>query len=90
MAGIFPIHKQQGKRIVLQLVMGLILDYLFSFRSMALLLQVALPVTFYCNSPISLELKGGTNCEMAPQVFCLNSANDATVRRSTFFYRWIL
>ncbi|KAJ6643140.1 RNA 3'-terminal phosphate cyclase [Pseudolycoriella hygida] len=36
--------------------------------SVALLLQVALPVAFFCNSSISLELKGGTNCEMAPQM----------------------
>ncbi|XP_037046686.1 RNA 3'-terminal phosphate cyclase isoform X2 [Bradysia coprophila] len=36
--------------------------------SVALLLQVALPVALFCNSPLSLELKGGTNCEMAPQM----------------------
>lgn len=37
-------------------------------RSVALLLQVALPVALFANAPVSLELKGGTNADMAPQI----------------------
>lgn len=36
--------------------------------SVALLLQVSLPLTFFCGSPVILNLKGGTNAEMAPQI----------------------
>lgn len=35
---------------------------------MALLLQVALPVAQLCDGAVELQLKGGTNCEMAPQI----------------------
>lgn len=35
---------------------------------MALLLQIALPVCYFACGPITLSLKGGTNCEMAPQI----------------------
>lgn len=42
--------------------------YLCPHRSVALLLQVALPVAQFCDNPVELELKGGTNCEMAPQI----------------------
>lgn len=37
-------------------------------RSVALLLQTALPATLFCDRPTVLHLSGGTNCEMAPQV----------------------
>lgn len=36
--------------------------------SIALLLQVALPAAFFCNAPVQLQLCGGTNAEMAPQI----------------------
>lgn len=36
--------------------------------SVALLLQVSLPVTYFANAPIHLILKGGTNADMAPQI----------------------
>lgn len=36
--------------------------------AISLLLQVALPVSIFADSSITLELKGGTNCEMAPQI----------------------
>jgi RNA 3'-terminal phosphate cyclase (ATP) len=34
----------------------------------SLLIQIVLPVTYFANGPIVLELKGGTNCSMAPQI----------------------
>lgn len=37
-------------------------------RSVALLLQVALPAALFANAAVSLELKGGTNADMAPQI----------------------
>lgn len=36
--------------------------------SVSLLLQVALPVALFGDQATTLELRGGTNCEMAPQV----------------------
>lgn len=36
--------------------------------SISLLLQVALPCTFFANSDSTLILQGGTNAEMAPQI----------------------
>jgi RNA 3'-terminal phosphate cyclase (ATP) len=36
--------------------------------SISLLLQVALPVAYFADGPITLDLKGGTNCDMAPQI----------------------
>ncbi|KAG7301749.1 hypothetical protein JYU34_014737 [Plutella xylostella] len=36
--------------------------------SISLLLQVALPVALLADGPVTLELKGGTNADMAPQV----------------------
>lgn len=36
--------------------------------SIGLLIQVALPVCLFATEPIILELKGGTNCELAPQI----------------------
>lgn len=36
--------------------------------SICLLLQVALPCTFFTNSEVTLKLRGGTNAEMAPQI----------------------
>lgn len=36
--------------------------------SVSLLLQVALPCTLFANSETTLELAGGTNAEMAPQI----------------------
>lgn len=41
---------------------------LYRYRSIALLLQVALPVAYFCNGPVRLTLRGGTNAEMAPQI----------------------
>lgn len=35
---------------------------------MSLLLQVALPCALFANSPVTFQLKGGTNAEMAPQI----------------------
>lgn len=32
------------------------------------MLQIALPLTYFCDSPVILNLKGGTNAEMAPQI----------------------
>lgn len=40
----------------------------FIFRSVALLLQVALPAALFASAPVTLELRGGTNAEMAPQI----------------------
>lgn len=37
-------------------------------RSIALLLQVALPLVLFGRSASVLHLKGGTNAEMAPQI----------------------
>lgn len=37
-------------------------------RSVALLLQVALPLVLFGRSASVLHLKGGTNAEMAPQI----------------------
>lgn len=37
-------------------------------RSVALLLQVALPAALFANAAVTLELRGGTNAEMAPQI----------------------
>lgn len=45
-----------------------LLSILHPNRSAALLLQVSLPLTFFCPSPVTLNLKGGTNAEMAPQI----------------------
>lgn len=39
-----------------------------NYRSVALLLQVSLPLVFFGSSASVLHLKGGTNAEMAPQV----------------------
>ena len=39
-----------------------------SAGSTSLLLQVALPCLLYAPSETSMVLKGGTNCEMAPQI----------------------
>lgn len=36
--------------------------------SICLILQISLPVILFADSDVSLELKGGTNCEMAPQI----------------------
>lgn len=36
--------------------------------SISLLLQVALPLTFFADSDTTLTLQGGTNAEMAPQI----------------------
>lgn len=36
--------------------------------SIALLLQCALPVALFSDGHITLDLRGGTNCDMAPQV----------------------
>lgn len=39
--------------------------------SVALLIQAALPIGLFCPGAVELELKGGTNTEMAPQLdFC--------------------
>lgn len=32
------------------------------------MLQVALPCALFANSPVTFQLKGGTNAEMAPQI----------------------
>lgn len=37
-------------------------------RSVALLLQVSLPLILFTDSPSTLHLKGGTNADMAPQI----------------------
>lgn len=36
--------------------------------SIALLVQIALPVVLFADCPVRLTLKGGTNAEMAPQI----------------------
>uniref|UniRef100_A0A336KA95 RNA 3'-terminal phosphate cyclase n=1 Tax=Culicoides sonorensis TaxID=179676 RepID=A0A336KA95_CULSO len=36
--------------------------------SVCLLLQISLPVILFSDGEVILELKGGTNCEMAPQI----------------------
>ncbi|XP_063704927.1 RNA 3'-terminal phosphate cyclase [Culicoides brevitarsis] len=36
--------------------------------SIGLLLQISLPVCLFADREVTLELKGGTNCEMAPQI----------------------
>lgn len=36
--------------------------------SICLLLQISLPVILFADGEVTLELKGGTNCEMAPQI----------------------
>ncbi|GAB0090405.1 RNA 3'-terminal phosphate cyclase [Sergentomyia squamirostris] len=36
--------------------------------SVALLVQIALPVALFSSSPVELSLRGGTNAEMAPQI----------------------
>ncbi|XP_045777376.1 RNA 3'-terminal phosphate cyclase [Maniola jurtina] len=36
--------------------------------SISLLLQVALPCALFADSPVTLDLKGGTNADMAPQI----------------------
>jgi hypothetical protein len=38
------------------------------FRSVGLLIQVALPCILFSNGMTILKLKGGTNAEMAPQI----------------------
>lgn len=38
------------------------------FRSICLLLQVAIPCLVYADGPTNLTLKGGTNADMAPQL----------------------
>lgn len=38
------------------------------FRSVALLLQVSLPLVLFSDLASVLHLKGGTNAEMAPQI----------------------
>lgn len=38
------------------------------YRSVALLLQVSLPLILFGGAPSTLHLKGGTNAEMAPQI----------------------
>lgn len=38
------------------------------FRSVCLLMQVAMPCVLFAASPSELHLKGGTNAEMAPQI----------------------
>lgn len=42
--------------------------FIFHSRSISLLLQVALPCALFADSPVTLDLKGGTNAEMAPQI----------------------
>lgn len=42
--------------------------YAQNYRSIALLLQVALPLILFGHSTTTLHLKGGTNAEMAPQI----------------------
>lgn len=37
-------------------------------RSVPLLLQIALPAALFCDRSVVLNLSGGTNCEMAPQI----------------------
>lgn len=39
----------------------------YIYRSITLLLQIALPVSLFCDHNVTLNLKGGTNAEMAPQ-----------------------
>lgn len=39
-----------------------------AFRSVCLLMQVAMPCVLFAASPSELHLKGGTNAEMAPQI----------------------
>lgn len=44
-------------------------EYLIiAFRSVCLLMQVAMPCVLFAASPSELHLKGGTNAEMAPQI----------------------
>jgi len=38
------------------------------FRSIGLLIQVALPCILFTNGITTLKLRGGTNAEMAPQI----------------------
>jgi len=38
------------------------------FRSIGLLIQVALPCILFSNGITTLKLRGGTNAEMAPQI----------------------
>lgn len=41
---------------------------IIAFRSVCLLMQVAMPCVLFAASPSELRLKGGTNAEMAPQI----------------------
>jgi RNA 3'-terminal phosphate cyclase (ATP) len=45
---------------------GLICDTVF--RSIGLLIQVALPCILFSNGITTLKLRGGTNADMAPQI----------------------
>lgn len=39
-----------------------------TYRSISLLLQAALPIAIFAPGPVTLDLRGGTNADMAPQV----------------------
>jgi len=44
------------------------MSHYLSFRSIGLLIQIALPVMLYAPEDAVVTLKGGTNAIMAPQV----------------------
>ena len=43
-------------------------DFVFSCRSICLLMQAALPCFLIGSGPGTMTLRGGTNAEMAPQI----------------------
>ncbi|KAL4703461.1 hypothetical protein ACJJTC_010333 [Scirpophaga incertulas] len=49
--------------------------------SISLLLQVSLPCALMASSPVSLELRGGTNADMAPQVDYLPTVFQPILKR---------
>lgn len=54
---------------------------MLTFRSISLLLQVALPCALFADGPVTLDLKGGTNADMAPQIDYMDRVFRHTLRQ---------
>ncbi|CAH4029026.1 unnamed protein product [Pieris brassicae] len=58
--------------------------------SVSLLLQVALPCALMADSPVILDLKGGTNVDMAPQIDYMNEIFRENLKNFGAKYSWKL
>ncbi|CAF4788433.1 unnamed protein product [Pieris macdunnoughi] len=69
---------------------GQYLAHIQTAGSVSLLLQVALPCALMADSPVILDLKGGTNVDMAPQIDYMNEIFRENLKHFGAKYSWKL